>query len=139
MLKSEELIIHKADSGKLAIEMAIRNQYDCIILDVQMPEMDGFEVARILSEREDTKNTPIIFLSALGTDRQKVIRGIDNGAIDFLAKPPDPELLKAKVKLCLNISKKTKQNRRAHTSVVRERDSFREHNAGVEVRRSLVY
>jgi chemotaxis response regulator CheB len=132
ILKSEELIVHKADSGKTAIEMAMRNPYDCIILDVQMPVLDGFEVAEILGKQEETKNIPIIFLSALGSDRQKVIRGIDSGAIDFLAKPPDPALLKAKVKLCLSISKKTKQNRRVHTTVVKERDTIREHSAGVE-------
>lgn len=137
ILKTEELIIHKADSGKAAIEMAIRNQYDCIILDVQMPEMDGFEVAAILSENEVTKNIPIIFLSALGSDKQKVIKGIDSGAIDFLSKPPDPNLLKAKVKLCINISKRTKQIRRVHSSVLRERDSVKEHSDGVEA--SLKY
>ena len=137
LLKSEDIIIHKADSGKLAIELANRNPYDCIILDVQMPEMDGFEVAKILSENEDTKNIPIIFLSALGSDREKVIRGIDSGAIDFLAKPPDPNLLKAKLKLCINISKKTKQTRRVHSNVVRERDSIKEHSA--DMKASLKY
>ena len=132
ILKSEELIIHKADSGKAAIELAVRNPYDCIILDVQMPEMDGFEVAKILGEKEETKNIPIIFLSALGSDKEKIIEGIDRGAIDFLAKPPDPDLLKAKLKLCINISKKTKQTRRIHSSVIRERDSIKEHSADVQ-------
>jgi chemotaxis response regulator CheB len=132
ILKSEDLIIHKAESGKIALEMAMRNPYDCIILDVQMPEMDGFEVAKILGEKEETKNIPIIFLSALGSDRSKVIQGINNGAIDFLSKPPDPDLLKAKIKLCLNISKKTKQNRRVHSNVLRERDTIKEHSAGME-------
>ncbi len=131
LLRSEEFIIHKADSGRAAIDMAIRNQYDCIILDVQMPEMDGFEVAKILSEMDETKNIPIIFLSALGSHKEKVIKGIDCGAIDFLAKPPDPELLKAKIKLCLKISKKTKQNRRIHSSVIRDRDNISRQNANV--------
>jgi len=131
LLRSEEFIIHKADSGRAAIDMAIRNQYDCIILDVQMPEMDGFEVAKILSEMDETKNIPIIFLSALGSHKEKVIKGINYGAIDFLAKPPDPELLKAKIKLCLNISKKTKQNRKIHSSVIRDRDNISRQNENV--------
>ncbi|MFN6038905.1 MAG: chemotaxis protein CheB [Bacteroidota bacterium] len=132
LLKSEPIIIHKANSGKKAIELANKTQYDCIILDVQMPEMDGFEVAKILGESEETKNIPIIFLSALGSDKEKVIQGIDSGAIDFIAKPPDPALLKAKVKLCLNISKKTKQSRKVFSNVKQERDSYKEHKADVE-------
>ena len=132
LLKSEPIVIHRANSGKKAIELANKTQYDCIILDVQMPEMDGFEVAKILSENEATKNIPIIFLSALGSDKEKVIQGIDSGAIDFIAKPPDPALLKAKVKLCLNISKKTKQSRKVYSNVKKERDIFKEHKADVE-------
>lgn len=129
LLKTEELIIHKASSGKAAIEMALKNVYDCIILDVQMPEMNGFEVAAALSDMDKAKNTPILFLSALGSDKEKVIRGIDSGAIDFIAKPPDPELLKAKVKLCINISRKTKQSNKVFNNVQKERDSFKNHNA----------
>ena len=131
ILKSEPYIIDKANSGKVALEMASKTAYDCIILDVQMPEMDGFEVAKKLSQREETKNIPIIFLSALGSDKEKVIQGIESGAIDFLGKPPDPSLLKAKLKLCINISKKTKENNNVIRNVKREHDVMKEYTSDV--------
>lgn len=83
VLKFEGYIIHLANSGALAIEMALKQHYDCIVLDVQMPKMDGFEVVNILSQNDFTKNIPIIFLSSLGSDKEKVLRGMDSGAIDF--------------------------------------------------------
>jgi len=131
ILKSEPYIIDKANSGKVALEMASKTAYDCIILDVQMPEMDGFEVAKKLSQREETKNIPIIFLSALGSDKEKVIQGIESGAIDFLGKPPDPALLKAKLKLCINISKKTKENNNVIRNVKREHEVMKEYTSDV--------
>ncbi|MEY4110819.1 MAG: hypothetical protein RLZZ46_1174 [Bacteroidota bacterium] len=131
LLKSEPYLVHRANSGMKALEMTRKNSYDCIVLDVQMPELDGFEVARILGQSEETRNIPILFLSALGSDKEKVLKGIDSGAIDFIAKPPDPDLLKAKIKLCLNISKKTKQSRSVFSEVKKERDIYKEINADV--------
>lgn len=131
LLKSEPYIIHKTTSGKEAIEMATKTTYDCIILDVQMPEMDGFEVAKRLSQQEETKNIPIIFLSALGSDKEKVIQGIESGAIDFLGKPPDPALLKAKLKLCVKISAKTKQTNKEVKTVKREHEVLKEYTTDV--------
>lgn len=132
LLKNEPYQIHKTNSGLKAIELVKQNAYDCIILDVQMPEIDGFEVARRLGESDESRNIPILFLSALGSDKEKVIKGIDSGAIDFIAKPPDPELLKAKIKLCLNISRKTKHTKSAFSEVQKERDTYKEINADVE-------
>ncbi len=129
VLKFEGYIIHKANSGALAIEMALKLQYDCIVLDVQMPEMDGFEVAKTLGENEFTKNIPIIFLSALGSDKEKVIQGIDSGAIDFLAKPVDPQLIKAKLKLCIKLSSKYKTNKKVISKITEEHSSLKEVNS----------
>jgi sigma-B regulation protein RsbU (phosphoserine phosphatase) len=126
ILKSEPYHIDITKSGSEAIEMAIQNNYDCIILDIQMPEMDGFEVAKHLAKNEETKNIPIIFLSALGSDKEKVIQGIDSGAIDFLAKPPDPSLLKAKVRLCIKISKKTKETTKTVDKIKFENETIKE-------------
>ena len=131
ILKSEPYIIHKTTSGKQAIEMAMKTAYDCIILDVQMPEMDGFEVAKRLSQQEETKHIPIIFLSALGSDKEKVIQGIESGAIDFLGKPPDPALLKAKLRLCIKISSKTKATNKEVRTVKREHEVMKEYTTDV--------
>ncbi len=129
VLKFEGYIIHKANSGSLALEMASKIQYDCIILDVQMPEMDGFEVANILGKNEFTKNIPIIFLSALGSDKEKVLQGMDSGAIDFLAKPVDPPLIKAKLKLCIKLSSKYKDSKKIFSEIKQEHSSLQEVNS----------
>ncbi len=129
VLKFEGYIIHKANSGPLALEMASKIQYDCIILDVQMPEMDGFEVANILGKNEFTKNIPIIFLSALGSDKEKVLQGMDSGAIDFLAKPVDPPLIKAKLKLCIKLSSKYKDSKKIFSAIKQEHSSLQEVNS----------
>ena len=128
ILKFEGYIIHQANSGALAIEMALKRQYDCIVLDVQMPEMDGFEVATILSQNDVTKNIPIIFLSALGSDKEKVLQGMDSGAIDFLAKPVDPPLIKTKLKLCIKLSSKYKDSKRVISAIKEEHSSLKEAN-----------
>jgi len=128
VLKFEGYLIHKANSGALAIEMALKLQYDCIVLDVQMPEMDGFAVANTLSQNDFTKNIPIIFLSALGTDKEKVLKGIDSGAIDFLAKPADPYLLKSKVKLCIKLSSKYKESKKVFREIKEEHSSLKQFN-----------
>lgn len=128
ILKFEGYIIHKANSGALAIEMALKLAYDCIVLDVQMPEMDGFEVANILSKNDFTKNIPIIFLSALGSDKEKVLQGMDSGAIDFLAKPVDPPLIKAKLKLCVKLSSKYKDSKKVIRAINEEHLSLKEAN-----------
>jgi len=130
ILKLEGYSIHQANSGPLAIEMAMKEQYDCIVLDVQMPKMDGFEVAHILSQNEFTKHIPIIFLSALGSDKEKVLQGMDSGAIDFLAKPVDPPLIKAKLKLCIKLSLKHKESKKAIIAIKEEHSSLKEVNSG---------
>jgi len=129
VLKFEGYVIHQANSGALAIEMAMKLQYDCIVLDVQMPEMDGFEVANILGKNDFTKNIPIIFLSALGADKEKVLQGMDSGAIDFLSKPVDPPLIKAKLKLCIKLSSKYKDSKKVISAITEEHSSLKEVNS----------
>lgn len=129
VLKFEGYIIHLANSGALAIEMALKQHYDCIVLDVQMPKMDGFEVVNILSQNDFTKNIPIIFLSSLGSDKEKVLRGMDSGAIDFLAKPVDPPLIKAKLKLCIKLSSKYKESKKVIGAIKEEHSSLKKVNS----------
>ena len=131
ILKSEGLLIDKAISGKLAIDMAMKKSYDCIVLDVQMPEMDGFEVARFLASNDLTCNIPILFLSALGSDKEKVVEGLESGAMDFLAKPPDPQILKAKIKNCIQFSRKNKEKNKKLVSINTEYESLKEYTTDI--------
>ena len=109
ILKSEGYLIDKARSGEEALEKAKLTIYDCIVLDVQMPEMDGFEVAKRLSKNIQTESIPILFLSALGSDKEKVLQGLEAGAVDFIGKPPDPLILKAKIRNCVSQSIRAKE------------------------------
>jgi two-component system sensor histidine kinase/response regulator len=98
-----------ATNGNDALKLALNNDIDLIILDVQMPEMDGFEVAQILKLNKKTKDIPIIFASAEKKERQSVMKGFEEGAVDYLSKPLDPELTTAKVSVLLKIQLQKKE------------------------------
>ncbi|OIP29585.1 MAG: hypothetical protein AUK47_27185 [Deltaproteobacteria bacterium CG2_30_63_29] len=87
----------KAGSGKEALRQVMAHDFAVILLDVQMPDMDGYETARLIGERPQSRNTPIIFLTATNrTDAQR-FAGYQAGAVDYLFKPLDPDILRAKV------------------------------------------
>ena len=87
-----------ASSGEQALKKVLKNSYALIILDVQMPGMDGFEVAETLSGNNATKDIPVIFLSAINVDKKYITRGYSSGGIDYVTKPIDPEILLLRVK-----------------------------------------
>ncbi|MDR2238593.1 MAG: response regulator [Chryseobacterium sp.] len=116
LLESKNFLVDTAGSGEEALVKALKNDYALIILDVQMPDMDGFEVAETLADYSKTKEVPIIFLSAVNTDKKFITRGYASGAKDYVTKPVDPEILLLKVKTFYNLQeqnlamKKTQQN-----------------------------
>jgi signal transduction histidine kinase/CheY-like chemotaxis protein len=85
-------------SGEEALKKVLKNEYALIILDVQMPVMDGFEVAEAITGMNKTKDIPIIFLSAVNTHKRFITKGFESGAIDYLTKPVDPDILILKVR-----------------------------------------
>jgi signal transduction histidine kinase len=88
----------KASSGNEALKQVLKNEdIGLILLDVQMPEMDGFEVARFLKSNPKTKNISIIFVTAINKEEQYILRGFEHGAVDYLSKPLDINVCKAKV------------------------------------------
>lgn len=87
----------KASSGSEALKIAFETPIALIILDVQMPEMDGFEVARLLKENPRTKDIAIIFVTALSENEKYTLQGYEEGAVDYLHKPLIPSIVKAKV------------------------------------------
>ncbi|HEX3767672.1 MAG TPA: response regulator, partial [Puia sp.] len=87
-----------ASSGEEALRKTLRNSYALIILDVQMPGMDGFEVAETLSGNSATKDIPIIFLSAINVEKKYITKGYLSGGIDYVTKPIDPDILLLRVK-----------------------------------------
>ena len=102
-----------AGSGAEALRCLLhRDDFAVILLDVQMPDLDGFEVAEVIKQRERTSLIPIIFLTALSKEERNVFRGYEVGAVDYVFKPFDPEILRAKVAVFVELWEKTQQIRR---------------------------
>lgn len=98
ILEADNRVFLKATSGNETLKLALRNeQIGLIMLDVQMPEMDGFEVARLLKSNNKTKDISIIFVTAISKEEQYVLKGFGEGAVDYLQKPLDINVTKAKV------------------------------------------
>jgi signal transduction histidine kinase/DNA-binding response OmpR family regulator len=111
-----------ADSGELALKKILKNTYSLIILDVQMPGMDGFEVAEAISGYSKAKDTPIIFLSAVNKEKKFIAKGYTAGAIDYITKPVDPDILILKVKTFDKIYRQQNELKSIQSSLHKEID-----------------
>jgi diguanylate cyclase (GGDEF)-like protein/PAS domain S-box-containing protein len=107
ILDSPDLNLVKADSGIEALRCLLNQDFAVILLDVQMPNMDGFETAALIRQRQRSRQTPIIFVTALNRDDTHVERGYALGAVDYLLKPFAPEIIKSKVTVFVELFKKT--------------------------------
>src|SRR5919107_41300 len=85
-------LVHAA-SGEEALKLLLKREFAVILLDVQMPELDGFDTAALIKQRERSRHIPIIFVTALSRDAEHVFRGYSEGAVDYLLKPYDPNAL----------------------------------------------
>src|SRR6218665_1434737 len=101
--------VDAASSGEEALKKILQSTYALIILDVQMPDMDGFEVAEALSGYSKSKDIPIIFLSAVNTHKKFITKGYTSGGVDYVTKPFDPDILLLKVKMFYRLSEQTQQ------------------------------
>ncbi|HWG56670.1 MAG TPA: ATP-binding protein [Gaiellaceae bacterium] len=106
----QELV--RASSGEEALRELLHAEFACILLDVQMPRLDGFETARLIKQRERSRHVPIIFLTALSKDAEHVFQGYDTGAVDYITKPFDPTMLRAKVGVFVELWQKTQELQR---------------------------
>ena len=105
----------RAESGIDALRLLLHQEFALIILDVDMPIMNGFETAALIREREKSRHTPIIFLTAINKTEQHVFKGYSLGAVDYLTKPFVPEVLLAKVTAFVELHKKTEEVKRQAT------------------------
>jgi CheY-like chemotaxis protein len=105
----QELI--RATSGEEALKALLTGEFAVILLDIVMPSMDGFETARDIKRRKKTRDIPIIFLTAVNSDPDYAFRGYAAGAVDFIAKPFDPWVLRAKVSVFVDLHNKNRQLR----------------------------
>src|SRR5215831_5784120 len=117
----QELV--KATSGREALRHLLRDDFAVILLDVRMPDMDGFETAALIRERERSRHTPILFLTA-HKDEEHVFRGYYAGAVDFLYKPINPEVLRSKVSVFVDLCIKSQLLKRQAETLRRRNDEL---------------
>jgi CheY-like chemotaxis protein len=110
------------ESGEAALKQLLVDDFAVILLDAQMPDMDGFETASHIKRRERTRHVPIIFLTAADRDAQLALRGYAVGAVDYLTKPFDPWVLRAKVSVFVELWNKSQQLS-VHADAVRESEA----------------
>src|SRR5438045_7146450 len=101
--------VDTAMSGEEALKKILKKEYELIILDVQMPQMDGYEVAENITGYSKSKDIPIIFLSAVNIDKRFIAKGYTSGGVDYVTKPFDPELLLLKIKTFSRLYRQTKE------------------------------
>src|SRR4051794_10024064 len=99
----------KAQSGKAAIGLLDLYDFAMILLDVQMPELDGFETAQIIRQQSRFQSIPILFVTAINKDDRYIYRGYEAGAVDYIFKPFDPMILRSKVAVFADLHLKNRQ------------------------------
>lgn len=115
LLRSVGAELFQATNGTEALSLTLRHQFALILLDVQMPGMNGFEVAECLHGNQETRAIPIIFITAISKEQRYIAKGYESGAVDYLFKPLDPETLLCKVRVFLDLDRKTLELKRALT------------------------
>lgn len=118
----EPVDLVKAASGQEALRLLLQREFALVLLDVQMPDLDGFEVAEIMRSNARTENVPIIFLTAISKEQRYIFRGYETGAVDYLFKPIDPVILRSKVRVFLDLDRKTRSLRESLRLLQQERD-----------------
>jgi two-component sensor histidine kinase len=109
LLRREGLLLLKARSGDQALELLLENEVALALIDVQMPGLDGFELAELMRGNERTRRIPIIFVTAGSTDGQRRFRGYEAGAVDFIQKPIEPDILRSKADVFFELYRQRQQ------------------------------
>jgi PAS domain S-box-containing protein len=112
ILSSPQYELVTANSGPEALELLLKEEFAVVLLDVMMPEMDGFEVAREIRQHLDKQHTPIIFVTAVAQDVSDIYKGYSVGAVDYLQKPLDELVVRAKVGIFAELYRKNKEIQR---------------------------
>ncbi|QGQ97169.1 hybrid sensor histidine kinase/response regulator [Paenibacillus psychroresistens] len=126
ILKALHCEIYKAHSGNEALSLTLRHDFALILLDVNMPEMDGFELAELLRGNEETDSIPIIFVTAINKEDKSVFKGYESGAVDYLFKPVDTDILLSKVKVFLELNLKKKELEAFQVKLERSNENLNE-------------
>jgi signal transduction histidine kinase/DNA-binding response OmpR family regulator len=134
ILELNSFSVDTADSGEEALRKILKTSYSLIILDVQMPQMDGFELAEMILGFSKTKDTPIIFLSAISKEKKFITKGFKSGGIDYITKPVDPDILLLKVKSMYTLSEQRLELKRTQEKLLQEIETRKEAEAALAAR-----
>lgn len=122
IFEDEPMQLVTAASGAEALKLMLQREFALVLLDVQMPELDGFEVAEIMRSNPRTEAIPIIFLTAISKEQRYIFRGYETGAVDYLFKPIDAVILRSKVRVFLELERKSRSLRESLRLLQEERD-----------------
>jgi signal transduction histidine kinase len=103
VLRPLDAVVHTAGSGNEALSMMLRHRFAVVLLDVQMPDMDGFETAQLMRDHESMRGTPIIFVTAISKEEKYASQAAEIGAVDYIFKPINTDILRSKVKVYLDL------------------------------------
>jgi signal transduction histidine kinase len=112
LIRDEKRLVFQAQSGEEALSLMLEHEFALAILDVQMPGMDGFELAELMRATSRTRNIPIVFVSAAGRELNYAFKGYETGAVDFLYKPLDPDAVRSKVNVFVTLDQQRREMRR---------------------------
>jgi signal transduction histidine kinase len=135
IIESDDREIHHASSGEEALTLLLEHEFALAILDVMMPEMNGFELAELMRGTERTRHTPIVFVSASGRELNYIFKGYETGAVDFLYKPLDVAAVKSKVNVFVSLYQQRAQVKQQVEELERNRNELR--NTQAELERAL--
>ncbi|MCQ2028231.1 hybrid sensor histidine kinase/response regulator [Stutzerimonas zhaodongensis] len=121
LLKAPGIRVHQAESAEQALELLLRHEFALAILDVQMPGMDGFQLAELMRGTERTKQIPIVFVSAAGRELNYAFKGYETGAVDFMHKPLDTHAVRSKVSVFVDLYRNRKRMARQLEELERSR------------------
>ncbi|MEE8873985.1 hybrid sensor histidine kinase/response regulator [Pseudomonas helleri] len=121
LIKRDDRIVYKALSADEALSLLLQHEFAMAILDVQMPGMNGFELAEMMRGTDRTKNIPIVFVSAAGREMNYAFKGYESGAVDFLHKPLDIHAVKSKVNVFVDLYRQSKAVQRQVEALERSR------------------
>lgn len=121
LIRDDKRQVFQASSGEEALTLMLEHEFALAILDVQMPGMDGFELAELMRGTERTRNIPIVFVSAAGRELNYAFKGYEQGAVDFLYKPLDPDAVRSKVNVFVTLDQQRREMRRQMEALERSR------------------
>lgn len=128
ILEPLNLDIEKAMSGQKALEVAHLHDFFLILMDVQMPNMDGFETASLVLDHPKTKHIPVIFITAIAKDNVFEFKGYESGAVDYMIKPINDDILRSKVRVFLDLHQQKIKLQNIHEELKKTYDDLENKN-----------